>query len=96
MARIQEIRRRKGSEDWEVKLEPAVNLVRPVNRRQIGKLLNRLQGREVESLSTEVARHAHPGLPGSLDWKSLPALKPHLFEGRRREDTFEVSVELGR
>jgi len=39
LARIQEIRRRKGSEDWEVKLEAAVNLLLPVSRGQIGKLL---------------------------------------------------------
>ena len=39
LARIQEIRRRKGREDWEVKLEPPVNRVLPVSRNQIGKLL---------------------------------------------------------
>ncbi len=39
LARIQEIRRRKGREDWEVKLEPPVNRVLPVSRTQIGKLL---------------------------------------------------------
>ncbi len=39
LARIQEIRRRKGREDWEVKLEPPVNRVLPVSRDQIRKLL---------------------------------------------------------
>ena len=39
LARIQEIRRRKGREDWEVKLEPPVNQVLPVSRNQIGKQL---------------------------------------------------------
>ena len=39
LARIQEIRRRKGREDWEVKLEPPVNRVLPVSRGQVGKLL---------------------------------------------------------
>ena len=39
LARIQEIRRQKGREDWEVKLEPPVNRVLPVSRNQIGKLL---------------------------------------------------------
>jgi DNA-binding LytR/AlgR family response regulator len=38
-ARIQDIRRRKGREDWEVKLEPPVNRVLPVSRGQVGKLL---------------------------------------------------------
>ena len=35
LARIQEIRRRKGREDWELKLEPPVNRVLPVSRAQI-------------------------------------------------------------
>ena len=39
LARIQEIRRRKGREDCEVKLEPPVNRVLPVSRGQVGKLL---------------------------------------------------------
>jgi DNA-binding LytR/AlgR family response regulator len=39
LARIQEIRRRKGREDWELKLEPPVNRVLPVSRGQVGKLL---------------------------------------------------------
>ncbi len=39
LARIQEIRRRKGRQDWELKLEPPVNRVLPVSRAQIGKLL---------------------------------------------------------
>ena len=39
LARIQEIRRRKGREDWEVKLEPPVNRILPVSRGQIGALL---------------------------------------------------------
>ena len=39
LARIQEIRRRRGREDWEVKLEPPVNRILPVSRNQIGKLL---------------------------------------------------------
>ena len=39
LARIREIRRRKGREDWEVKLEPPVNRVLPVSRDQIRKLL---------------------------------------------------------
>ena len=38
-ARIQEIRRRKGREDWEVKLDPPVNRVLPVSREQLAKLL---------------------------------------------------------
>jgi DNA-binding LytR/AlgR family response regulator len=38
LARVQEIRRRKGREDWEVKLEPPVNRVLPVSRGQVGKL----------------------------------------------------------
>ena len=40
LARIREIRRRKGRDDWEVKLEPPVNRVLPVSRRQLGTLLN--------------------------------------------------------
>ncbi len=40
LARIQEIRRRKGRDDWEVKLEPPVNRVLPVSRRQLATLLN--------------------------------------------------------
>ena len=39
LARIQETRRRKGSDDWELKLEPPVNRVLPVSLGQIGKLL---------------------------------------------------------
>ncbi len=39
LARIQEIRQRKGRQDWELKLEPPVNRVLPVSRNQIGKLL---------------------------------------------------------
>ena len=39
LARIQEIRRRKGRGDWELKLEPPVNRVLSVSRDQIGKLL---------------------------------------------------------
>jgi DNA-binding LytR/AlgR family response regulator len=39
LARIQEIRRRKGREDWEAKLEPPVNRVLPVSRNHIRKLL---------------------------------------------------------
>ena len=39
LARIREIRRRRGREDWEVKLEPPVNRILPVSRSQIGKLL---------------------------------------------------------
>ncbi len=39
LVRIQEIRRRKGKEDWEVKLSSPVNRVLPVSRGQIGKLL---------------------------------------------------------
>ena len=39
LACIQEIRRRKGREDWELKLEPSVNRVLPVSRDQIGNLL---------------------------------------------------------
>jgi len=34
LARIQEIRQRKGSQDWEVKLEPPVNRVLPVSPRR--------------------------------------------------------------
>ena len=39
LARIQEIRQRKGRQDWELKLEPPVNRVLSVSRDQIGKLL---------------------------------------------------------
>ncbi len=39
LARIQEIRQRKGRQDWELKLEPPVNRVLPVSRDQIAKLL---------------------------------------------------------
>ena len=39
LARIQEIRQRKGKQDWEVKLEPPVNRVLPVSRGAVGKLL---------------------------------------------------------
>ena len=39
LARIQEIRQRKGRQDWELKLEPPVNQVLPVSRGQVGKLL---------------------------------------------------------
>ncbi len=39
LVRIREIRRRKGREDWEVKLEPPVNRVLPVSRGQVRKLL---------------------------------------------------------
>ncbi len=40
LARIREIRRRKGSDDWEVKLEPPVNRVLPVSRGRLETLLN--------------------------------------------------------
>ena len=43
LARIQEIRRRKGSEDWELKLERRVNRVLPISRGQVGKLLKAFQ-----------------------------------------------------
>ena len=43
LARFQEIRRRKGREDWEVKLAPPVNRVLPVSRNQIGKLVKAYQ-----------------------------------------------------
>ena len=39
LARIQEIRRRKGREDWELKLAPPVNRLLPVSRGQVGTLL---------------------------------------------------------
>ena len=39
LARIHEIRRRKGGDDWELKLEPPVNRVLPISRGQMGKLL---------------------------------------------------------
>ena len=39
LARINDIRQRKGREDWELKLEPPVNRVLSVSRGQIGKLL---------------------------------------------------------
>lgn len=39
LARIREIRRRKRSQDWELKLEPPVNRVLPVSRGQVRKLL---------------------------------------------------------
>ena len=39
LTRIQEIRQRKGRQDWEVKLEPPVNRVLPVSRNHIPKLL---------------------------------------------------------
>jgi len=39
LARIQEIRQRKGRQDWEVKLEPPVNRVLPVSRGEVGKLV---------------------------------------------------------
>ena len=48
LARIREIRRRKGSEDWELKLEPPVSRVLPVSRDLIRKLLRAFEGREVE------------------------------------------------
>ena len=38
LARVREIRRRKGREDWEIKLEPPVNRVLPVSRGEVGKL----------------------------------------------------------
>ena len=37
LARIQDIRRRKGREDWELKLDP-VNGVLPLSRGQVGKV----------------------------------------------------------
>jgi len=40
LARIREIRRRKGRDDWEVKLEPPVNRVLPVSRGRLETLLN--------------------------------------------------------
>ena len=40
LARIQEIRRRKGREDWELKLEPPVNRILPISRGQVGRLLS--------------------------------------------------------
>jgi len=46
LARIQEIRRRKGREDWEVKLEPPVNRVLPVSRGEVAKLLRAFGRRE--------------------------------------------------
>ena len=39
LARIQEVRRRQGSEDWELKLEPPFNRVLPISRGQVGKLM---------------------------------------------------------
>ncbi|MFQ5791346.1 MAG: LytTR family transcriptional regulator DNA-binding domain-containing protein [Acidobacteriota bacterium] len=39
LRRIREIRRRKRSEDWELKLQPPVNRVLPVSRGQLSKLL---------------------------------------------------------
>ena len=40
LARIHEIRQRKGRQDWELKLESPVNRVLPISRGQVGKLLN--------------------------------------------------------
>ncbi len=45
LARIQEIRQRKGRQDWEVKLEPPVNRVLPVSRRELPALLKVLDSR---------------------------------------------------
>jgi len=38
LARIRQIRRRKGSLDWELKLQPPVNRILPISRNALTKL----------------------------------------------------------
>jgi DNA-binding LytR/AlgR family response regulator len=38
LRRVREIRRRAGSEDWELKIEPPVNRVLPISRRRLQDL----------------------------------------------------------
>ena len=38
LARIRQIRRRKGSLDWELKPEPPVNRILPISRNALAKL----------------------------------------------------------
>ena len=43
LAHIRQIRKRKGSDDWEVKLDAPVNKVLPVSRGEVGKVWEALR-----------------------------------------------------